>query len=69
MERAERIQDDDIDLALIRETPFPFSMNNLILPLRKVDGCLLAAVAEERGGVRRCRTRQEIRPEAAYPES
>jgi len=50
MERAERIQDDDIDLALIRETPFPFSMNNLILPLRKVDGCLLAAVAEERGG-------------------
>jgi general secretion pathway protein E len=49
MERVERIQDDDIDLALIRETPFSFSMNNLVLPLRKAGDYLVAAVAEERG--------------------
>jgi len=49
MEQVERISDDDIDLSLIRETPFSFSMNNLVLPLRKVDDYLLAAVAEERG--------------------
>jgi general secretion pathway protein E len=50
MEEIDVINDDEIDLSLIRETPYSFSMNNLVLPLKKEEHYLLAAVADD-GGV------------------
>jgi general secretion pathway protein E len=49
MELIETIRDEDIDLSMIREVPFSFSRNNLILPLKKVNGYLVAAVADDKG--------------------
>ncbi|MCX5842725.1 MAG: hypothetical protein NT022_03055, partial [Deltaproteobacteria bacterium] len=49
MELLETIKDDDVDISLIREVPFTFSKNNLILPLKKEDGYLIAAVADDKG--------------------
>jgi general secretion pathway protein E len=49
MELAETIKDDDVDISLMQEIPFSFSRNNLILPLKKLGGYLVAAVADDRG--------------------
>ncbi len=49
MDRIATINDDEIDLSLIRETPYTFAMNNLVLPLKKEAPYLLAAVADDRG--------------------
>ena len=49
MEHIETIRDEDIDLSMIREIPFSFSRNNLVLPLKKVNGYLVAAVADDKG--------------------
>jgi len=49
MEQIESIKDEDIDLTLIQEVPFFFSKNNLILPLRKENGYLLAVIADDQG--------------------
>jgi general secretion pathway protein E len=49
MELVEAIKDEDVDISLIKEIPFSFSRNNLILPLKKVGGYLVAAVADDKG--------------------
>jgi general secretion pathway protein E len=42
------IRDDDIDISLLREIPLQFLKNNLLLPLRRENGCLVAATGDER---------------------
>ena len=49
MELVETIKDDDVDISLMQEIPFSFSRNNLILPLKKLGGYLVAAVADDKG--------------------
>ncbi|MEW6214366.1 MAG: type II secretion system ATPase GspE [Nitrospirota bacterium] len=49
METIDNIRDEDVELSLIKEVPLSFSKGNMIMPLRRRDGYLLAAVADERG--------------------
>jgi general secretion pathway protein E len=49
MDLMEIIKDEDVDVSLIREIPFTFSRNNRILPLKKENGYLVAAVADDQG--------------------
>jgi general secretion pathway protein E len=49
MEAIEIIKDSDVELFLIREVPLSFAKGNLIMPLRREDGKLIAAVADDRG--------------------
>ncbi|MFA4916626.1 MAG: type II secretion system ATPase GspE [Syntrophales bacterium] len=49
MEIIEAIRDEDVDMSLIKEIPFFFARNNLVIPMRMADGCLFAAVADDRG--------------------
>jgi general secretion pathway protein E len=49
MELLETIKDDDVDISLLREVPFSFSKNNLILPLKREKDYLMAAVADTTG--------------------
>lgn len=49
METIETIKDEDVDISLIREIPHSFAKNNLLMPLKKEDGFLTAAVADEKG--------------------
>ncbi|RKX58050.1 MAG: type II secretion system protein GspE, partial [Thermodesulfobacteriota bacterium] len=43
------IKEEDIDFSLIKEIPFSFAKNNLIMPLRKENGTLIAAISDEKG--------------------
>ncbi|GAB4417622.1 MAG: type II secretion system ATPase GspE [Thermodesulfovibrionales bacterium] len=45
----ENIKDDDVDALLINEVPLTFARNNLIMPLRKENGSLVALVADDKG--------------------
>jgi general secretion pathway protein E len=47
MEVIKIIKDEDVDLTLIKEIPFLFASNNLVIPMRRDKGCLSVAVAEE----------------------
>jgi len=49
METIDTIKDEDVELSLIKDVPHSFAKGNLIMPLRKKDGVLLAAVADEKG--------------------
>ncbi|MBM4141213.1 MAG: type II secretion system protein GspE [Nitrospira sp.] len=49
MEGIDTIKDEDVELSLIKDVPHSFAKGNLIMPLRKEDGVLLAAVADEKG--------------------
>ncbi|MFA4827635.1 MAG: type II secretion system ATPase GspE [Thermodesulfovibrionales bacterium] len=49
MEAIEIIKDSDVELFLIREVPLSFAKGNLIMPLRREAGKLIAAVADDRG--------------------
>jgi general secretion pathway protein E len=49
MDFTEIINNEQIDLSLIREVPFTFSRNNRILPLKKEDGHFIAAVVDDQG--------------------
>ena len=49
MESIETIKDEDVELSFIKEVPLSFSKGNMIMPLRRRDGYLLAAVADEIG--------------------
>ena len=49
METIETIKDEDVDVTLVKEVPLPFAKNNLVMPLRRENGFLRAAVADERG--------------------
>jgi general secretion pathway protein E len=49
MEAIEAIRDEDVEHSLIREVPLTFAKRNMLMPLRREDGTLLAAVADEKG--------------------
>lgn len=49
MEIIESIRDEDIDFSLIKEIPFSFARNNLVMPMRKDNGFLRAAVSDDKG--------------------
>lgn len=49
MEAIEVIRDEDVEHSLIREVPLAFAKRNMLMPLRREDGILLAAVVDERG--------------------
>ena len=45
----EAIRDEDVEHSLIREVPLTYAKRNMLMPLRREDGALLAAVADEKG--------------------
>ncbi|MBS1111874.1 MAG: gspE [Nitrospirae bacterium] len=49
MDKIETIKEDDIDFSLLKNLPLSFVKSNMFLPLRKENGELLAAVADNRG--------------------
>lgn len=49
METIETITEEDVELSLIKDIPVSFAKGNMIMPLRRRDGYLSAAVADERG--------------------
>ena len=49
MEAIDSIKDGDVEHSLVKEIPLSFAKGNLIMPLRRNDGCLSAAVADDRG--------------------
>ncbi len=51
METIQEIRDEEIDVSLIREVPLSFAKNNQIMPIRKEDGMLVAAVAGQQGAL------------------
>ncbi|MFZ3136337.1 MAG: type II secretion system ATPase GspE [Thermodesulfovibrionales bacterium] len=49
METITVIRDEEVELSFIKEIPLSFAKGNIIMPLRKKDGYLEAAVADEKG--------------------
>ncbi|MBM4136919.1 MAG: type II secretion system protein GspE, partial [Nitrospira sp.] len=49
MKTLDTISDEDVEISLIKEVPLSFAKGNMIMPLRRRDGYLSAAVADERG--------------------
>jgi len=49
MNTIDSIKDEDVELSLIKDVPLPFAKGNLIMPLRREDGEIIAAVADDRG--------------------
>ena len=49
MKTIDVVRDEDIELALIKEIPLSFARGNMIMPLRRENGSLVGAVADERG--------------------
>jgi len=49
VETIEVITDEEIDFSLLQDLPLSFVKGNVFLPLRKEDGRLVAAVADDRG--------------------
>lgn len=49
METIDIIRDEDVDVLIVKEVPLSFAKGNTIMPLRKEDGNLIAAVAGDNG--------------------
>jgi general secretion pathway protein E len=49
VEQIEAVRDEDVEPALIREVPLSFAKGNMVMPLRRENGSLVAAVADEKG--------------------
>lgn len=49
MEAAGSIKDEDVEISLINEVPLTFARNNLIMPLKRENGSLVALVADDNG--------------------
>ncbi len=49
METITTIKDEDVELSLIKDIPLSFAKGNLIMPLKREDGKLIAAVVDDRG--------------------
>ena len=47
--RTERIADEEVELSLLASVPLPFARGNLLMPLKREDGLLVGAVADEGG--------------------
>ena len=49
IETIETIRDEDVEYPLLNEVPLSFAKGNMIMPLRREKGRLIAAVSDERG--------------------
>ncbi len=49
MQTISGIKDEDVDISLIKDIPLQFAKGNLLMPLKKEDGKLIAVVADEKG--------------------
>lgn len=49
METIDVIRDEDIEPSLLADVPLSFAKNNLIMPIKRERGSLIAAVADEKG--------------------
>lgn len=49
IETIETIRDEDVEYPLLNEVPLSFAKGNMIMPLRREKGRLIAAVADDRG--------------------
>lgn len=49
IETIDSIKDEDIDISLFKEIPLAFAKNNLIMPIKRTDDSLVAAVVGEAG--------------------
>lgn len=49
METIDAIRDEDVEHALLKEVPLSFAKGNMIMPLRRENGAVIAAVADDRG--------------------
>ncbi|MEK6673889.1 MAG: ATPase, T2SS/T4P/T4SS family, partial [Nitrospirota bacterium] len=49
MDTIDAIRDEDIEPSLLTEVPLSFAKNNLIMPIKREGGSLIAAVADEKG--------------------
>ena len=49
MDTINTIKDEDVELSFIKEIPLSFAKCNMIMPLRREDGYLVGAVADEKG--------------------
>lgn len=58
------IRDEDIDISLLKEVPLSFARGNVVMPLRREDGSLVAAVSDEKGllALRELARRYGLRP-------
>lgn len=51
MKTLSEIKDEDVDYSILKDVPLSFAKGNTIMPLRKEEDRLLAAVADERGAL------------------
>lgn len=49
MKTIDALNDDEIEISLIKEIPLSFAKNNMIMPIKRSGGSLVAAVADDRG--------------------
>jgi general secretion pathway protein E len=49
METIDTIKDEDVEISLVKEIPLSFARNNLVMPIKRADGSLVAAVTDDRG--------------------
>ncbi|MCI0469869.1 MAG: type II secretion system ATPase GspE [Nitrospirae bacterium] len=49
MDKIETIKDEDVELSLLEEIPVAYAKGNLVMPIRRENGDLLTAVADDRG--------------------
>ncbi len=47
-DRLTEIRDEEVEISLLKEIPLHFLKNNLLLPLKREDGCIFAATVNER---------------------
>ena len=59
-------REEDIELGLLAEVPLSFAKGNLVLPIKKHDGALVAAVSGESGvlALRDLASHMGLKPEA-----
>jgi general secretion pathway protein E len=51
MDTLNNINDEDIELSLLKEVPLSFAKGNLVMPIKREDGELLGAVSDDRGAL------------------
>ncbi|MCL5022313.1 MAG: type II secretion system ATPase GspE [Nitrospirae bacterium] len=49
MEIIDTIKEEEIEISLLKEVPLAFARNNLVMPVRRTDGSLIAVVADDKG--------------------
>ncbi len=49
MKTIDIIKDEDVEMSFVKEIPLSFAKCNMVMPLRREEGCLVGAVADEKG--------------------